>query len=309
MPRLLPFFPAIFVVLWSTGFIGARYAMPHAEPLTFLVMRYVLALAILVLLALTTRAPWPARGPALHAMLAGVLIHGAYLGGVFLAIRHGLSAGITALVVGLQPMLTALFAAGFLNEPIRPRQWLGLALGLLGVGLVILPKLGTGAGGYSAATLLPAGVAVLGISIGSIWQKRFVGGVDLRTGTALQYLGALIPTLIGALLTETMVVDWTGELVFALVWLVFVLSIGAIFLMLTLIREGAVSSVASLMYLVPGVTAIMAYGLFGEALSLIQLVGLVIAGVGVAAATHRRRSAAPVPRDIGGPSPRGAEGV
>jgi drug/metabolite transporter (DMT)-like permease len=292
MPRLLPYFPAIFVVLWSTGFIGARYAMPHAEPFTFLALRFALALILLAPVAFAVREGWPGRRPALHAMLAGGLIHGVYLGGVFFAVRHGLSAGIAALIVGLQPLLTTLLAAAFLGEAIRPRHWLGLALGLLGVALVVAPKLGTGSG-LTALTLLPALLAALGISVGTIWQKRFVGGVDLRVGTALQYLGALVPMAVCAVLFETMRVDVTGEFVFALVWLTLVLSIGAVFLLLFLIREGAVSQVSSLMYLTPGVTACMAFALFGETLAPIQLFGMMLAAAGVAAATWKR-SAPPV---------------
>ena len=285
LTRLLPFFPAIFVVLWSTGFIGARYAMPHAEPFTFLSMRFALAFAILAIVVVAGRAPLPARRPALHAMIAGSLIHGVYLGGVFYAVRHGLNAGIAALIVGLQPILTTILASAFLGEKVAPRHFLGLGLGLVGVALVILPKL-DGSGDYRFQNLAPVFLSALAISAGSVWQKRFVGGVDLRTGTALQYLGALVPMIALAFATETMRVDWTGELVFALVWLVFVLSIGAVFLLLYLIREGAVSSVASLMYLVPGVTAVMAYLLFGETLTSVQFAGLVLAGAGVAAATR-----------------------
>ena len=288
--RLLPLFPTIFVLLWSTGFIGARYAMPHAEPFTFLSMRYALALAILGVVILATSSPFPGWRPAGHAMIAGSLIHGVYLGGVFFAVRHGLNAGVAALIVGLQPALTTILAAGFLGERVKLRHLFGLALGLVGVALVILPKLQAG-GEYRFLTLAPVFVSALAISVGTVWQKRFVGGVDLRIGTAFQYLGAFVPTLVLALLSETMVVDWTGELVFALIWLVFILSIGAVFLMLFLIREGAVSSVASLMYLVPGVTAVEAFLLFGETLSPVQLVGLVLAGVGVAAATRKSRKA------------------
>ncbi|MCW4116541.1 DMT family transporter [Aurantimonas sp. MSK8Z-1] len=287
-----PFIPAIFVLLWSTGFIGARYAMPHAEPMTFLAMRY--GLALLLLLPLAARAKRPPLAAAGHAMLAGALIHGIYLGGVFYAVRHGLPAGIAALIVGLQPLLTALLAAGLLGEAVGRRQWVGLALGLLGVALVIAPKL-EGAGSYSPLMLIPVVLAVVAISTGTIWQKRFVGGVDLTVGTALQYLGALIPTLPAAVMFETMRVEWAGELVFALVWLTLVLSIGAVFLLLFMIREGAVSSVASLMYLVPGVTAVMAFLLFGETLTPVQIAGMALAGIGVAAATRkgRRRTALP----------------
>nr|WP_255699835.1 DMT family transporter [Jiella avicenniae] len=273
-------------MLWSTGFIGARYAMPYAEPFTFLSMRYGLALLLLGGMALAARALWPQPRLAMHAMIAGSLIHGVYLGGVFFAVRHGLNAGVAALIVGLQPIVTALIAAPALGETIRPRHALGLFLGLVGVALVILPKLGAG-GDYHFVNVAPACLSALGISIGTIWQKRFATGIDVRTGTFFQYLGALVPTFALAAFTETMVVAWNGEVVFALVWLTVVLSIGAIFLMMILIREGAVSKVASLMYLTPGVTAVMAYLLFGETLTPVQLGGLVLAGVGVAAAMGR----------------------
>jgi drug/metabolite transporter (DMT)-like permease len=288
MIRLVPLFPALFVLIWSTGFIGARYAMPHAEPFTFLAMRFALALCLLLPWVLLTRAPWPRGRPALHACIAGSLIHGLYLGGVFYAVRHGLPAGIAALIVGLQPIVTALMAASFLGERITPRHWMGLLLGLLGVGLVVVPNLSPD-GVYRWQTLVPVILAAIAISAGTVWQKRFVGGVDLRTGTALQYVGALLPVTLMAVATETMAVDWTGELVFALVWLTVVLSIGAILLLLFMIREGAVSKVASLMYLTPGVTAVMAFLLFGESLTLVQLLGLVIAGAGVHAAMRPAR--------------------
>lgn len=289
MARFLGLFPPLFVLLWSTGFIGARYAMPHAEPFTFLTLRYALALAILIGAALIAGVPRPGGRPAIHSLIAGSLIHGVYLGGVFYAVRHGLNAGIAALIVGLQPILTTLLAAMFLKEAARPRHILGLALGLLGIALVVAPKLGSG-GTLGWQTLAPVVASALAISIGTIWQKRFVGRMDLRSGTALQYVGALVPTAILAFATETMVIDWTGELVFALVWLSLVLSIGAIFLMMVLIREGAVSQVASLMYLTPGVTALMAFALFGETLTILQIAGLAIAGIGVAASTRQWRA-------------------
>ncbi|WAP69660.1 DMT family transporter [Jiella pelagia] len=286
MQRFLPFFPGVFVLLWSTGFIGARFAMPYAEPFTFLSIRFALALVLLAAMALAARAVWPQPRLAMHAMIAGSLIHGVYLGGVFFAVRHGLNAGVAALIVGLQPIITALIASPTLGETIRPRHALGLALGLAGVALVILPKLGAG-GDYHFVNVAPACLSALGISLGTIWQKRFATGIDVRTGTFFQYLGALLPSLVLALAFETMAVEWNGEVIFALLWLTVVLSIGAIFLMMILIREGAVSKVASLMYLTPGVTAVMAYLLFGETLTLVQLGGLILAGAGVAAATGR----------------------
>ncbi|MBB3952104.1 DMT family transporter [Aureimonas jatrophae] len=285
MARFLPLAPALFVLLWATGFVGARYAMPHAEPFTFLSMRYALALLVLALLAIGPFRRARPRGRALaHAAFAGSLIHGVYLGGVFYAVRHGLPAGIVALAAGLQPLVTAVLAGPMLGERMSYRHGLGLAVGFLGVALVVSPKLGTGSA-VNAGTLLPAGVAVLAIAAGTVWQKRFVRGLDLRIGTAAQYVGALVPTLAVAFLTETMRVDWTGELVFALLWLTLVLSIGAVFLLLLMIERGAVSRVASLMYLVPGVTAVMAYLLFGEALNGVQILGMALAAGGTAAAT------------------------
>ena len=286
MRRLLPFFPAIFVFLWSTGFVGARYAMPHAEPFTFLSMRYALALVILApVAAFALRGASGVTAPRLaHAAFAGSLIHGLYLGGVFFAVRHGLPAGVTALVAGLQPLLTALLAASLVGERVTARHWMGLAVGLLGVGLVVAPKLG-GAGGFTIGQLMPALGAVAGISLGTVWQKRFVGSLDLRVGTAVQYVGALLPTFMAAYAFETMQVDWAAEMVLALVWLTLALSIGAIFLLLYLIREGAVSRVASLMYLVPAVTALQTFVLFGEQLTAVQLLGMALAAGGVAAAT------------------------
>ncbi|WP_245415026.1 DMT family transporter [Aureimonas flava] len=290
MRRLLPFFPAIFVFLWSTGFVGARYAMPHAEPFTFLSMRYALALLILLpAAALALRGAAGVSAPRLaHAAFAGSLIHGLYLGGVFFAVRHGLPAGVAALVAGLQPLLTAVMAASLLGERVTARHWAGLAVGLFGVALVVAPKLGQ-ASGFGLGQLAPALFAVAGISLGTVWQKRFVGSLDLRVGTAAQYVGALLPTLVAAHAFETMRVDWTGELVFALLWLTLALSIGAIFLLLYLIREGAVSRVASLMYLVPAVTALQTFVLFDEALTPVQLLGMALAAGGVAAATGALR--------------------
>ncbi|SMD09407.1 Threonine/homoserine efflux transporter RhtA [Fulvimarina manganoxydans] len=286
MARFIGLFPPLFVLLWSTGFIGARYAMPYAEPFTFLALRFTLALAILSGLAALSGVTWPKGRQALHSIIAGSLIHGAYLGGVFFAIRHGLNAGIAALIVGLQPILTTFIAASLLGEKVSPRHGVGLCLGLAGIALVVAPKFEAG-GDLALLTLAPVVGAAIAISLGIVWQKRFVQRSDLRASTALQYVGALIPTLFLAFTIETRRIEWTGELVFALLWLTLVLSIGAIFLMLVLIREGAVSKVASLMYLTPGVTALMALILFGETLNLLQAAGLVLAGAGVAASTTR----------------------
>lgn len=296
MRRLLPFFPVLFVLLWSTGFVGARYAMPHAEPFTFLSMRYALALAVLLPLSVVALRRRPARASVLaHAAFAGTLIHGLYLGGVFLAVREGLPAGIAALVAGLQPLLTALLAAGMLGERLSARLGVGLLAGLLGVALVVAPKLAAG-GAVSLGTLAPALVAVAAISLGTVWQKRFVQSLDLRVGAAAQYCGALLPTLVAAAAFETMQVDWAPEMVLALLWLTFALSIGAVFLLLFLIRQGAVSRVASLMYLVPAVTAVMAFALFDERLTEVQLAGMAVAAGAVALATGAIGLGRTVPR-------------
>ncbi|WP_027231360.1 DMT family transporter [Phyllobacterium sp. UNC302MFCol5.2] len=285
-------FPALFVLLWATGFIGARYAMPYMEPFLFLTLRFLIAGTILgVWVALTGNA-WPGRRGAMHAIIAGCLIHGVYLGAVFWAIHQGLPAGMSALVVGLQPLITALIAGVALGETIQPRHWAGLAVGFAGVAMVLWPKLSISADGITPATVTASIVSVIAISAGTVWQKRFVGAIDLKAGTALQYFGAAVLMGLLSLVLETHQVTWVAPLAFAMFWLVFVLSIGAVLLLMILIKQGAVSKVASLFYLVPGVTALMAYVLFGETLTHFQLIGMAIATLGVALSTGQRRSAA-----------------
>jgi drug/metabolite transporter (DMT)-like permease len=194
-------------------------------------------------------------------------------------------AGISALIVGLQPLITAILAGVILGDRVLARHWAGIAIGFVGVVIVVLPNLGAVAGGVTAATLSACVIAVVGMSIGTIWQKRHGGGVDLVTGTTWQYLGGAVPMIAGALLFEDHHVAVNGELVFALVWLVFVLSVGAILLLMLMIREGEVAKVASLFYLVPAVTAIMTWILFDERLTLLQIGGMVVTCLGVALAT------------------------
>ena len=280
-------FPALFVALWATGFIGARYAMPWCEPFLFLAARFFIAGAILALIALANKSKWPDRAVAAHACIAGALIHGVYLACVFWAIRNGLPAGMSALIVGIQPLITALIAGPVLGEKITKQHWLGLAIGLIGIALVLSPKLNLGGTGVNAATLVASFVSVLGIAAGTIWQKRFVTKVDLRTSTSLQYLGAALLTGGLTLAFERQQYVMTGELIFAMVWLVLVLSLGAIFLLMILIRDGAVSKVASLFYLVPSVTALMAWPLFGETLNGLQVLGMMVTAAGVALATRQ----------------------
>jgi len=278
--RLAAFTPLLFVVLWSTGFIGAKLGLPDCEPLTLLTLRYAAVLVLMGAIALATRAPWPAS-PAqwVHIGVSGLLIHAVYLGGVFTAIRLGLPAGVTALVVGLQPVLTALGAGLLLRERVRATQWAGLALGLAGVVLVVARKVEGGPA--AAALLLPAIVALAGITAGTLYQKRFCASFDLRTGSVVQFLPSLVVTGLGAWRTETMVVHWTPAFVFALGWLVLVLSLGAVSLLNVLIRSGSAVNVASLFYLTPPTTALIAWAMFGETLTGLALAGMGLAVLGV----------------------------
>jgi drug/metabolite transporter (DMT)-like permease len=272
-------FPLVFVLLWSTGFIGARLGLPHAEPLTFLLIRYIVVIVCMTLIAVATRAPWPATPKAwFHIGLAGLLLHGVYLGGVFIAISKGLPAGVTSLVVGVQPLLTAVGAGWLLQEAVLRRQWFGLLLGLFGVGLVVFGKIGTG---FGTGALWPAIAALIGITAGTLYQKRFCPPFDWRTGAVAQFFPTAVATFVVASLTETFHAEWTGEFVFALGWLVLVLSIGAISLLNWLIRHSDAVNIASLFYLVPPCTALVAWWLFDEAFTGLQLIGMAVTVWGV----------------------------
>ena len=284
-PRVVP---VLFVLLWSTGFIGARLGVPHAPPLAFLALRYAAVIVLMTLVAFAMRAPWPrGREAWVNIGIAGLLMHGLYLGGVFIAISQGLPAGVTSLVVGLQPLLTAVVAAGWLGDRLGGRQWLGLALGFAGVALVVSRQLGGGAsdglmGRSLAAGGLPAAVlALVAITAGALWQKRRCPTFDWRTGLVVQFIPATLATALVAALTEPMQVHWTGEFIFALAWLVLVLSLGAVTLLNTLIRAGTAVDSASLFYLVPPVTALLAWALFDERLTALSLAGMALAAVGV----------------------------
>ena len=278
------FTPLLFVLLWSTGFIGAKFGLPYAEPLSFLIARYVLVIALMTLLALAMRAPWPSSGrEAVHIGITGLLVHGLYLGGVFMSIHRGLPAGVSALVVGMQPLLTAACAGLLLGERVSARQWLGLALGFAGVSLVVGSKATIDGVAFAelAHMLTPALAALLGITAGTLYQKRFCPRFDLRTGSVMQFLPSLVITLLVASQTETLRIEWTGDFVFALGWLVLVLSIGAISLLNLLIRSGSAVNVASLFYLTPPTTALIAWAMFDETLSALAIVGMTIAVAGV----------------------------
>ena len=280
MTRLYPF---LFVILWSTGFIGAKFGLPYAEPLTFLCARYVLVIALMGLVALATRAPWPPTPRQwLHIAVTGLLVHALYLGGVFVAISHGLPAGIASLVVGLQPLLTALGAGLLLGEKVLPRQWAGLVLGFGGVGLVVSHKVAAAASTPELSAMLsPVLLALVGITAGTLYQKRCCPGFDLRTGSVIQFVPSLIVSALLASQTETMILDWSGQFIFALLWLVLVLSVGAVSLLNLLIRSGSAVNVASLFYLTPPTTALIAWAAFGETLSGLALIGMGLSVFGV----------------------------
>ena len=276
--------PGVFVLLWSTGFIGAKYGLPYAEPYTFLTLRFVIVIVLLGALVMARGAVWP-RDPRLiaHLGVSGFLVHAAYLGGVFGAIRAGVPAGLVALVAGLQPLLTASVAGPFLGERVGKRQWLGLCLGLVGVAMVLSTRLtGVGFDTFGWDGMAFAVIALLAITGGTLYQKRFCTGMDLGSGTLIQYVAALIVLAPVAVMTETMEVNWTLPFILALGWLVLVLSLGAISLLMTLIRLGEAAKVASFFYLVPPVTAILAFVLFDEALTPLALAGMAATAIGVA---------------------------
>ena len=275
--------PLLFVLIWSTGFIVAKFGLPHAPALTFLLLRYAGVLLVLVPLLFVVRAPWP-RAHAWHIAVAGVLVQAGYLSGVWSAIKLGMPAGLSALIVGLQPLLTG-FAAPLVGEPLRPGQWVGLVLGLLGVALVVMEKLTpTGSSVLNVALCV---FALLSITAGTLYQKRFCPRFDLRSGAVIQFAASALVTLPFAIWLEDLspalaAVEWTVEFVLALAWSSFALSIGAMFLLYALIRKNAATHVSSLMYLTPPVTALLAWLLFGESFGLAGVAGMLLAVTGVA---------------------------
>jgi len=272
--------PALFVLLWSTGFIGARYGLPYIEPLTFLAVRMVFAVVIMAGIAFAWGARWPHGNEVGHSLVAGSLVHGLALGGVFVAISQGVPAGICALILGLQPIVTSTLANRFMGENVTRLQWVGLALGLVGVLLVLHDRNITLAG--SVLGWVASFLALIGITLGTLYQKHFCGGIDWRTGNLIQYAGVGILFTLGAFAFETREIHWTGQLIFAMAWLVLVLSVAAVALLYWLIRRSPATGFASLFYLVPAVTAFFAFILFDERLDSISIVGMVICAGGVA---------------------------
>lgn len=279
--------PLLFVVIWATGFVVARFVAPHVEPLSFLTLRYLLSFLVFAGMAFAVGAAWPSTWTGWrNALVAGVLMQAMFLGGVFWSTRHGLPVGIAALIGGLQPLLTALLSRPLLGERVRPTQWLGIAAGFLGAFLVLAPNLGA-TGNVPPAGLAACLIGTMAMTLGTIWQKRTAGRVDLRTNAAVQFIGAALVTAPVAALTEDAGFDGSWQAWAGLGWAVLGLSVGAIWLLLIMIRRGAVVSVASLFYLVPPVAAVIAFFLFGERLYPIQIGGMALAAMGVAIASRK----------------------
>jgi drug/metabolite transporter (DMT)-like permease len=278
--------PAVFVVIWSTGFIVAKYGMPYAPPLTFLAVRFFLSIVCFLVWIVLARAAWPrSRAQWAHLAVTGVLMHAAYLGGVWIAVKAGMGSGLTALIVGLQPVLTALWVSwiasrdGQSASKVTGRQWAGLALGLGGLLLVVSRKFGTGQE-VTALTLACTVFALFSITAGTLYQKRFVQPTDVRTANAIQLAAAFLVTLPLALF-ETEAISWTPHFLGAMAWSVLVLTLGGSSLLYLLIQRGAATSVTSLLYLVPPTTALMAWALFGESITTATIVGTVLTALGV----------------------------
>jgi len=282
---LIRLMPAVFVLIWATGFIVARYGMPYAPPFSFLMLRYAASVACFLLWIAIARVAWPRIGLEwLHLGVTGVLMHGGYLGGVWAAVKGGMGSGLSALIVGIQPVLTAIWLAGMggAGARVSARQWSGLLLGFAGLVLVVWRKLTQGAPGdhVTAANLSWAVLALLSITAGTLYQKRFVRPCDVRTANTVQLLAAALVTAPLAWL-EPESVQWNGQVVGALAWSVLGLTLGGSSLLYLLIQRGAAASVASLMYLVPPTTAVMAWLLFGEPITATTLAGIAMTAFGV----------------------------
>ena len=286
--------PALFVILWSSGFIGARLGVQYAEPFTVLLLRFSVVLSIMLPLSLLLRVNWPqSKGEAGHIAIAGILMQGGYLSGCFSAVYHGMPAGMIALITGLQPILTAFAAAPLLGERVSRMQWLGLALGFGGVAMVVWPKIGLQ--GLDMVSVAWALEALCAITAGTLYQKRYCPSFDLRAGSVIQFVAAFAVLLPLALLTETMHIEWNARFVFAIGWLALVLSIGAVSLLFVLIKHGEATRVSSLFYLTPLATAAMAWFAFEEQLDWLALTGMLIGVTGVALVLRKPQAIANEP--------------
>ena len=289
-PRLIPW---LFVLIWSTGFVAAKYGLPYAEPFTLLSYRNGLTLIVLFIIMQVKKSIWPSSGMAfIHLMVTGLLIHGVYLGGVFQAIKWEIPIGLTAMIIGLQPLVMAFIAVIILHERIIRKQWIGLIIGLLGLYLVLFEKFDLAIEGFFTGFSFLAVLAVfgslVGISLGAIYQKRFCSDMDLISGTLIQYLGAFILCIIMSLCFETGDILWTNAFMITLAWQVFGLSIGAVLLLMTMIKQDALARVGSYFYLVPVLVAIQAWYLFDETMNFISIIGVLLIVFAVAIASSKK---------------------
>ena len=277
--------PFLFVFLWSTGFIGTKIGTIYAEPFTLLAWRYLIALALMASIVVLWRAPWPRSATQIgHAAVVGILMHGFYLGGIFWAVGNGMSAGVAALIAGLHPLVAGVLAGWALAETVTLRSWCGLALGFAGLAMVVGGELGEGA--PTLAGVFACLLSVVGISAGTVWQKRFGSDTNIRASQVVQFAAAGGMMWLLSWFFETGTVEWAPEFVLTMAWLVLVLSVGAVTLLYWLTRRGEVARLASYFYLVPPSAAILAHLMFGETLGWIALAGMAVTAVGVAVATR-----------------------
>ena len=287
-PSWIAFAPALFVVLWATGFVVARLSADHVEPFTFLAIRFPIVCAIFLVIAGFQKAARPSPAQALHGAVAGALLYGGYLGPIYWAVAHGMPAGVSALIVGLQPLITSILAAAIVGEKITGRHWFGLAVGIFGVGLVVWPKLAFDAvSGITPLTTMLCMLGAFSTSLGTVYQKRFATGLHLASGGVWQNAGAAAVVLAGAMTLENFGFDGSVQASVALGWSVVVLSLAASTLFMLLIRHGDVSRVSGLIYLVPAVAALMTYVVFGETLVPIQILGMAVCAGAVFIVTHK----------------------
>lgn len=280
---LKKFAPGLFVLLWSTGFIGVKYGVPYAPPFYFLAIRMAIAsLLLFIAISFLCKSQPITRSIIWPSTMIGLTLHGAYLGGCFFAVSRGMPAGVAALIVSLQPVLVSLFAAKYLNEPLNARAIFGLILGLIGLVVVVLPRISTtGTNTISLVAIGASAIGLLGGTAGTILQKKYGGVIPTLAGTSIQYAATAIVLFTLALIFEKPEIQWTAKFVGALTWLVLALSFGAILLLFFLLSHGSAASVSSLYYLVPAATAIEAYFFFDEHISPVSLLGTLITVVGV----------------------------
>lgn len=284
--------PVIFVLLWSTGFIGTKYVIHNAEPLTYLTVRMVFVAVLMAGIVAVWRPRWPNRAEMLHSAVAGILVHGLYLGGTAVAIANSVPAGLSALIPGLQPILTSTLANRWLGERVTAMQWTGLILGVAGTIIVLRNRDISSEVGWG---FLASAVSLVSITVGTLYQKRYCSQIDWRSGNLVQFVACVVLFAIGAFVFESRAIRWTAEFVLALTWLTVVLSIGSIGLLYWLIRRSAATQVASLFYLVPATTSVMAFALFDERLDLISVGGMLMCAAAVVVVNRGAKAATSPP--------------